>query len=425
MKVLMVLLGLPVPETGSNTRNFHLLKALASTYDVSILALCDGRDARTSEKAAQITRFVDSLQFVAPPLRPSKRMSQIVSLARGESHSIATCTYPAVQAALDDAFSRGHYDIALFHTALPAGYRLPNGVTVVIDQHNIEYELLRRTAEQEPLGLRKLYNWLESRRLEPIELQRCAAADAVLVTSERERQALLRRLPGARIEVVPNGVDLDFFSRAAVPQAPPVVQALGAGEAPRIIFTGALNYFPNVDAVVAFAQTCWPRIREQAPDASWVIVGKNPLPRVQRLAELPGVSVIGSVPDVRPYLATATVAIAPLLVGGGTRLKILEACAMGLPVVATSLGCEGLAVVPGEHLLVADTPEDLAAATLRCLGDSRLRARLAASGRTLVEAEYGWERCGARLLQLLRSMEERAPEGAARQLAWRASSQFE
>jgi polysaccharide biosynthesis protein PslH len=404
MNVLMVLLHVPAPTIGVSTRNYHLLRALAREHSVSLIVLADEQTATNRADAARLAGLVRSVRLIAPPVA-SKRLKQLLHLVQRQSHRVMAATFPAVQEALDELFSREWFDVVLFESTLPAGYQLPSGVRVIVDQHNIEYELLRRTARDEPVGPRKFYNWLESRRLEPIELQRCAAADAVLVTSERERQVLLHRLPHSLIGVVPNGVDLDFFSRAAAPQTSPVAQP-EASETPQIIFTGAMNYFPNVDAVVAFGESCWPRIREQVPNATWAIMGKDPLPAVQRLAELHGVTVVGSVSDVRPYLARATVAIAPLLVGGGTRLKILEAFAMGLPVVATSLGCEGLAFVPGGHLLVADTPEDLAEAIVRCLRDPQLRARLAAAGRALAVAEYSWDRSGARLSQLVWAMAE-------------------
>src|SRR5205085_10717683 len=122
----------------------------------------------------------------------------------------------------------------------------------------------------------------------------------------------------------------------------------------RIIFTGAMNYYPNIDAVLFFARQCWPLIQAQVPHATWQIVGYNPSPEVLELAKLPGITVTGSVPVVQSYLTQASVAIVPLQIGSGTRLKILEALAMQKAVVSTSIGCEGLSVTLGEHLLVAD-----------------------------------------------------------------------
>lgn len=415
MKVLMVALHVPAPTIGVSTRNYHLLRALARQHSVSLLVLADEHNPANLADAERLASLVRSVRLVTPPAA-SKRVEQLRYLAQGRSYRVMAATVPAMQAAIDEAFGRECFDAVFFESVLPAGYRLPDGVRVIIDQHNIEYELLRRTAAQEPLGPRKLYNWLESCRLAPIELRRCAAADVVLVTSERERQALHRSLPNSFIEVVPNGVDLEFFSRSTLPQT--THASLSATDTtPRIVFTGAMNYFPNVDAVVSFAHTCWPRIREQVPDAKWLIVGKDPLASVQRLAELPGVTVTGAVPDVRPYLGSATLAIAPLLVGGGTRLKILEAFAMGLPVVATRLGCEGLAVVPGQHLLVADTPEDLADAIVRCLTDAGLSARLGAAGQALAEAKYGWDAISAHLLRVLATRVTNEQLNAASQTA--------
>jgi polysaccharide biosynthesis protein PslH len=193
---------------------------------------------------------------------------------------------------------------------------------------------------------------------------------------------------------VPNGVDVEAFqkncSRREVPG--------------RIVFTGTFSYYPNVQAVLLFAQRCWPLIRAQAPLATWQIVGGNPPLEVQRLAELPGVAVTGTVPDVKPYLDAAEVAVAPLQIGSGTRLKILEALSMQKAVVSTSLGCEGLAVVSGEHLVVADEPEAFAQSVVTLLGNPELRATLGANGRTLVEAEYRWEQCGDKLLRVLEGL---------------------
>ena len=196
------------------------------------------------------------------------------------------------------------------------------------------------------------------------------------------------------IEVVPNGVDIDYFQRNGSEQ----------GVDGRIIFTGSMEYYPNVEAVLFFAQKCWPLIRERLPNATWQIVGKNPVIDVRKLAKLPGVTVTGSVADVRPYFTEAMVAIVPLLVGSGTRLKILEAMAMQKAIVSTSLGYEGLSVVPGKHLIAADQPEAFAQAVIELLNNPGKRQALGIASRVLVEAEYGWERCGDQLLRVLEQL---------------------
>jgi glycosyltransferase involved in cell wall biosynthesis len=165
-----------------------------------------------------------------------------------------------------------------------------------------------------------------------------------------------------------------------------------------------MDYYPNIDAVLHFARECWPLIRSKVPTATWQIVGRNPPPVVQALAKLPGVSVTGSVPDVKHFLAAAAVAIAPLRVGSGTRLKILEAFAMSKAVVSTSLGCEGLVVVSGEHLVVADEPHEFAQSTVELLHNAQRRKTLGNAGRALAEGEYSWQRCGNDVVQAVEKM---------------------
>jgi glycosyltransferase involved in cell wall biosynthesis len=159
-----------------------------------------------------------------------------------------------------------------------------------------------------------------------------------------------------------------------------------------------ISRFFYIEAVVSFARQCWPFIKAEIPDATWTIVGREPPPEVRELGTAPGITVTGTVSDVRPYFSTSAVAIAPLHIGGGTRLKILEAFAMRKAVVSTSIGCEGLAVLPGEHLLIADRPEEFAQAVITLLKDPEARTRLGNAGRILVEEEYSWENCGAQLL---------------------------
>jgi glycosyltransferase involved in cell wall biosynthesis len=241
--------------------------------------------------------------------------------------------------------------------------------------------------------LRKWYSWWETRRLKPIEVERCSKANLVLVTSEREASLLKGHLPNQHIVVVPNGVDITAFQLAPYEERLPR----------QLIFTGAMDYYPNIDAVLHFARLCWPRIRLHAPTTTWQIVGRNPPDIVRDLARMGGVSVTGSVPDVRPYLATATLAIAPLLIGAGTRLKILEALATGTAVVSTPVGCEGLPVVSGRHVLLADEPERFAQCIIDLLENASLRRALGHAGRQLAET-YDWPRCTDEFLCALQTL---------------------
>ncbi len=391
MNLLMVSPFLPGLSWGASIRSYHLLNALTRKYSVSLVVLTTDTQDAAQDNELEEMKLKQCVKVPLPETFQHKRKQQIVSFLRGRSRLLAAYHVAAVQQALDDLFSQDHYDVVLFESVFMADYRLPEGTAVIIDQHNIEYELLYRTYQREKSFARKWYNWWESRQLKPVELARCRQAQGVLVTSEREALLLKSFLPHSGIAVVPNGVDTEAFREASQQQQVP----------DSIIFTGTMNYYPNIDAVLYFARECWPLIRSQVPNATWQIVGKGPPPEVQDLAQLPGISVTGGVPDVKPYLAAASVAIAPLLIGSGTRLKILEAFAMGKAVVSTSLGCEGLAVVPGKHLLVADQPEVLAQSIVDLLRDEEQRTTLGNAGRMLAESTYSWKRCGDDALRAL------------------------
>ena len=383
MNLLMLSPHLPYPSWGAGTRSYHLLKALAREHSVSLIALTSDRYDGTQDAVLTDLKLK---QFVKIPLTESvqsKRMQQLFSVLLGRSRLLDAYHIEAVQQAVDDLCSMDHYDAVIFESVYMADYRFPEGTRVIIDQHNIEYELLYRTYQHEKSFARKWYNWWESIHLKPVELERCRKAHGVLVTSEREALLLKSLVSESVIAVVPNGVDTETFQRVSQEEQVP----------DRIIFTGSMNYYPNINAVLRFARECWPLIRLKAPNVTWQIVGQNPPSEVLDLGKQPGISVTGSVPDVKPYLAAATVAIAPLHIGSGTRLKILEAMAMGKAVVSTSLGCEGLAVVSGKHLIVADQPEMFADAVVDLLQNAEQRAMLGSTGRELAET-YSWRHCG-------------------------------
>lgn len=395
MKLLMISARLPRPQSGSSSRNYHLLKALARDHTVSLLTFVDSAEAEASEDLAHLKAFTRTLILVPRQPQRAKRWQQLLSVLRGRSYLLNLYINSEMQKAFEALLVRDHYDAVLFESDLMAGYRVPEGVKIFIDQHNLEYEIPQRTAEQEKLSLRRWYNGKEARLLKRGEIDRCRKADLVTVTSERERKILQQELPH-QIAVVPNGVDIEMFIRDET-----------AREQPRqIIFTGTMDYYPNTQAALFFAQQCWPLIRAQIPDATWQIIGRNPPSEVQHLTQMPGVTVTGWVPDMRPYLAEAAIAIAPLQIGSGTRLKILEALSMRRAVVSTSLGCEGLSVESGKHLLVADQPQAFAEAVTTLLQRSELRKTLGDAGRALVEAAYGWDRCSADLLYALKTMSE-------------------
>ena len=397
MNVLVVCPHFPECSSGARTRSYHIIRALTREHDVSLLVLTktshEKREAHPPQ-GLKIQRFVEvALGQVS---RPKKRLKQVFWILRGRSPELESYRLKEIQEALDALFVKQHYDIVLFESSLMAAeYRLPTSTQVIIDEHNIEFELLYRTFQCGGSLIRRWYNWWESRQVRSAELRRCSQSCGVLVTSAREASLLKSSLPNATVHVVPNGIDLENFR-----------DAHNARELDdHIVFTGSMEYYPNIDAVLHFARECWPLIRSNAPLVTWTIVGRNPPSSVLKLGNVPGITVTGSVTDVKPYLAAATVAIAPLRIGSGTRLKILEAFAMKKAVVSTSLACEGLDVIPGKHLIVADQPEAFAQQVLNLLQDSQARAALAKAGHDLAQA-YSWELCGDALLSALRNIVE-------------------
>lgn len=386
MHILVVMRNAPTPTTGAHTRNLALLRALCQVSQVTLLIVADDVEGET-ETARALEGQVAALRVVpAAPFR-LKRLYQLAGLLLKQPSIVWRYSSPALGRALRQLLVEEAFDAVYFEGIMVAGHAAELRSCVIIDEHNLEWELLQRSAERAPTRLRRVFNQRESDALRRVELATLARADLVVVTSEREEVILKGLLPKATVAVAPNGVDVDAFS----PQG-------ASAEIPgRVVFTGAMDYHPNEQATLMFAEQCWPTIRSARLDATWYIVGANPPASVRRLGELPGVTVTGAVPETRSYLAAAQVALAPLLVGGGTRLKILEALAMGKAMVSTSIGCEGLALVPGEHLLVADEPQALAQAVIDTLNDADLRARLGAAGREAVARAYGWERSGRAL----------------------------
>ena len=237
----------------------------------------------------------------------------------------------------------------------------------------------------------RLYARRTAHLLRKLEDQLLAQCDVHTVCSEREREALLSRGVPARVEVIPNGVDVQSFA-ATQPSSEP---------RRNLVFVGSMDYHANVDGALYFAREVWPKIRALRPDLKFVICGSRPTAEILALRNSqPGVTVTGTVDDVRPYYQSALASIVSLRVGGGTRLKVLEAMAAGTPVVSTTLGAEGLAVTHGKDVLIADTPAEMVDAIVHLQNESEQWRSLVLNGRRLVETRYDWSVSGEKLLRL-------------------------
>ncbi|ACX51662.1 glycosyl transferase group 1 [Ammonifex degensii KC4] len=271
-----------------------------------------------------------------------------------------------------------------------AGYlRHCSSCRQVADLTDVVSLLHRRMLRFAPSWSAKVFGRVEARRLAFWEKRVARLVDLVLLVSPVDAAELARMTPRARIAVLPNGVDLDYFRPLPDPGKPV------------LIFWGHLRYPPNADGIVWFCREIFPKVREVLPDAELLVAGKAPPPEVVALGNLPGVKVVGYVPDLRPYLAQASLVVVPLRFGTGIRNKVLEALAAGRAIVSTPLGCEGLEVRPGVHLEVADDPQSFADAVINLLRSPTRRAYLAANGRKLVEQLYNWGTIGRKLRALI------------------------
>ena len=395
-RILFLTPQLPYPpEQGRSIRNCNLIAHVAQHHDVSLLSFGQGSPSAWGP-LAQCCRI---LRIVPPPSRSTS--DRIFTLLTTPDPDMAHRLWSsAFGAALRDSLKDDGYDIVQIEGIELAPYAemIPQvlgegAVTIVFDDHNAEYVLQRRAYETDlrhpgrwPAALYSLIQW---RRLARFERQVCRQADVVLAASEADAEALRALVPGLRPVVVPNGVDTARY-HPGLPDALPLKH-------PAIVFTGKMDFRPNIDAMLWFHRRVWPLIRAGVPQATLYVVGKSPHRRLAPLFADPGVMVTGYVPDILPYFGGADVYIVPLRVGGGTRLKVLEAMAAGLPLVSTTLGAEGITLVPGKDALLADTPEDFAEAVVSLSGDPLRRQRLGDSARALVLEHYDWRHIVPRL----------------------------
>lgn len=385
MRILFLTPYLPdPPDFGGAARMFHLIQEVAARHEVVVLSLAGPGETPPGRLPARIVPVPVPLTAHQPP-GGRKRLGQVRSLLSRRSFQHALYHHPAMQRALDRLTRDERFDLIQIEFSQMGGYRVPPGVPVVLDIHNVEYDVLRQAAARGSLP-RRIFNQIEYRKFRRDEVAAWQRATACVATSAADA-AVVRAAIGREVAVVPNGVDLDRFPRFPLDQADPAA----------LVFVGAMRYRPNADAARWFVEHVFPRVRAALPTATFTIVGADPPPEVLALGTVPGVYVTGTVPDVRPWVERAGTVVVPLRAGGGTRLKILEAFAMGRPVVSTRLGAAGIDAKDGEHLLLADTPDAIAATITRLAADATLRQALADRAYALVRERYQWRAIAAEL----------------------------
>lgn len=379
----------PSPPTfGAQRRVQGLMSALARRHEVTgVAVVTTDYDPEIAERAMR--EYCAKVVLVRTRAREGavKRLLQLRSLFARESFVRSLYDLPALRKALDQLLSARRYDVVtvelpfIARTSLsraPPGERPPR---LVLDEHNLEFDVARQQARNELGPARRLYNAINWRKIRREEMEIWSRFDGVAFCSEADRGRARALVPPVRSALVPNAVDVEYFRRR--PSDPP-------GDGRTLLFFGALNYFPNEDGVLYFLREVWPLIEASHPQARLKIIGQQPTPEIAARRG-PRIEVAGTVDDLRPHLAAAAVSIVPLRLGGGTRFKILESMAMGTPVVSTTLGAEGIDAEPGRHLLLGDEAKAFAASVGRVLDDPQLGARLGREGRALVERSYSWD----------------------------------
>ncbi len=386
MKILLLSPWLPWPPFGgAPIRIWETLRYLSRGNRVTLLAPL--RHPEEAEHVSAVSRLCERVITTQLPDRAAAVVRRLaIGLVRGMPFIQGLHYDPSLARHLRTLTSQNTYDIIQVEFSFMAPYLAAvsprSGAKKVLSMHNIESLRFARELQFAPPRTRRLALLSDHLLFRSWEERCLQSFDGVMAVSESELAWIRQHAPAAMVALVPNGVDVDYFSTESV-----------SGSSRSIVFSGLMNYPPNIDAAVWFCDAVLPLVQREHPDVCFKIVGDKPDRVVLALGERNGVQVTGRVSDVRPHLSDCVASVVPLRSGGGTRLKILEAMAMRRPVVSTLLGAEGLEVTPGFDILLGSTAQELASHVCSLLTDGELRTRLGRAGRRLVETKYDWRIC--------------------------------
>jgi polysaccharide biosynthesis protein PslH len=390
VRILFVCHRIPYPpDKGEKIRAFHQLRAIAARHEVDLFTLADDpRDLAHKETLATFCRRV----IVGRVSPTAARLHSLPYLLTRTPLTVPYFRSAFLHRAVREALAREKYDRLFVYCSAMAQYvdwEARTRVPVLLDIVDVDSNKWAQYAQTAAFPYSTVFR-REARALRAYERRVCEASTCVLVSTEREAQMARQIAPAARVHVVPIGVDMALFDvpRRDVDQR-------------SIVFTGDMSYFPNQDAAVFFAHEVLPLVHQHIPGVKFIVVGRNPGPRVRALRTLGDVLVTGSVPDVRPWLAGASVSVVPLRIAAGIQTKILEAMAAGLPVVATSRAVQGLTASVAEMVAVGNTPGEIAGGIVHLLNKPEAARQLGLEGRRRIATDYSWDIPLNRLLQLL------------------------
>jgi sugar transferase (PEP-CTERM/EpsH1 system associated) len=393
MRLLFLTPHVPFPPNrGGEILVDNLIRRLAPRHEIALVTFYDRREELAHRQVLE--RYCVHVDMVPRPTKFAP--SVLLRTLGGAAYSTSRHMSRAYRATLHTLLRAFRPDIVQVETFVMAQY-MANVIAppTILHMHDVAWSMWNQMSAVAPGYLRPFVR-AETRRIHSAEMSAIAQANACVTVSEDDAELLAAEaLPRPSIPIVP-GVDCDRLAPVPRPTT-----------GRNLLFVGSMNYLPNVDAAVFFVRDVLPLVRAKLPDVTLTIVGLRPPAIVQRLSDKPGIVVTGTVEDVRPYYASAAVAVVPLRMAGGVRMKILEALAFGMPIVSTSIGAQGLGLRNGHELLIADNPADLAAAIVRLISDPSLRSQLASTARAAAEQRFSWTRAVDALESLYGSVRSR------------------
>lgn len=397
MKIVFVSQIVPYPPHGGVLqRGFNLVRELGRKHEVDLLAYVHPdtfhKPNELEESKQVLGEFCRRVEYF--PLWPKKsQWHKLAAFAMGfpypKPFSVLAHRSKAIEQRLRELIAEDRPDLVHLDTIALAPFQKAAGdVPCVLTHHNIESALMARRSKVERTALARYYVALQAKRLARYEAEQSPKFPLNVMVSRVDADHLRSVAPGAKTLVVENGVDIEYF------------KPIRGQEKPALIYTGGMNMFANKDAVMWFLEAMWPRLKKSVPELEFYAVGQDPPEDLRQLAAKdPSIHVTGFVDDVRPLVAKSAVYVVPLRVGGGTRLKVVDAMAQGKAIVSTAVGCEGIRVTHGKDILIADEPEPFADHVLSLLQDEQKRLALGDAARSLAESDYAWPSLGDKLIE--------------------------
>jgi polysaccharide biosynthesis protein PslH len=380
-------------QRGGQIRTLEMLKRIHAHHEVDYLTLDDG----TNEDGPRRTGEYCRKHYAVPHQAPGRHSARFwMEVLRGLFSSQPMAVFRWRSQAMGDKagelIARERYDAVVCDFLVPAA-SLRDWKNLVLFQHNVEAQIWERHALNGPSWVHRWYFSRQAEKMAAFEGEVCRGVRKVIAVSEEDALLMRRRYGLTDVEAVPTGVDTAYFAADPGPME---------AEARDLVFVGSMEWMPNEDGAVWLKREILPRIWKRRPETTVALVGRNPSKLVHSLAEgEPRILVTGTVADVRPWMRQAQISIVPLRVGGGTRLKVYEAIAAGVPVVSTTIGAEGLELAHGKHLLVGDSEDEFAEACLTLLRDRERAREIAATARKYVEENFSWDSVVMRFLELI------------------------